>query len=330
MARSISAFVFLWLVLAEILYAFPDRDARGESIENFLALQGKIHLELPKRNFEERERIALEYSIRNTGKEVVRIFPAGDYRYSFQILIKDGEDRLLAPLEDPEFHDPILKRRTTIVNLVGDANKEIILHKGESFSRTIYLDELYAFEPGKKYYVTGYFYPNYTEDKRNFLRSENTVSFLLQSRPKEKVSSLIQLPGQEITKLSPEETLFLFLGSEMKKNWEGHFKWIHFPEYILNYDRFSTIYSESPVGEREAIIQEFKEYLTSSPSGVLKYFKILSVEYPSVRDARVLVYVERMQGRFKSRYEYQYSLHLDMNDRSALWQIKNVLVKVKK
>ncbi|PKA00639.1 hypothetical protein CH369_09300 [Leptospira levettii] len=327
--RSFQTFILLGFLVSETLFAFPDRDARGERVDNFVALQSKISLTLTKRSYEASERIPLTFMVTNTGKEVVRIFPSFDFRYSFQIIVKDENDRILTPIEDPEFPDPILKRRTTIVNLVGDENKEISLHRNESFSKTIYLDEYYQFLPDQKFYITGYFYPNYTEDKSAFLRSQNTVGFLFQNSKQIKKESV----NRQITEnggLSPEEIIFLFLGAEMKKRWEYHFKWIDFSEYILAYDRYSSAYAEASVGERETIIEEFKEYLTESPSGVLKYFKVMSVDYPSKRDARVQVYVERMMGRFKTRYEYIYTLRQEEGNRVGFWQIKNLLVKVKK
>ncbi|EOQ90629.1 hypothetical protein LEP1GSC202_3917 [Leptospira yanagawae serovar Saopaulo str. Sao Paulo = ATCC 700523] len=327
--RSLQTYILLGILVSKTLLAFPDRDARGERVDNFVALQSKIILNLTKRSYEAGERIPLTFTVTNTGKEVVRIFPSFDFRYSFQIIVKDENDRILTPIEDPDFPDPILKRRTTIVNLVGDENKEISLHRNESFSKTIYLDEYYQFLPDQKFYITGYFYPNYTEDKSAFLRSQNTVGFLFQNSKqvrKDSVSRQISENGG----LSPEEIIFLFLGAEMKKRWEYHFKWIDFSEYILAYDRYSSAYAEANVGERETIIEDFKEYLTESPSGALKYFKVMSVDYPSKRDARVQVYVERMMGRFKTRYEYIYTLRQEEGSRVGFWQIKNLLVKVKK
>lgn len=327
--RLLPSYIFLGMFVTNTLFAFPDRDARGERVDNFVALQSKISLSLTKRSYEAGERIPLTFTVTNTGKEVVRIFPSFDFRYSFQIIVKDENDRILTPMEDPDFPDPILKRRTTIVNLVGDENKEVSLHRNESFSKTIYLDEYYQFLPDQKFYITGYFYPNYTEDKSAFLRSQNTVGFLFQNSKQVRKDSA----SRQITEnggLSPEEIIFLFLGAEMKKRWEYHFKWIDFSEYILAYDRYSSAYAEASVGERETIIEDFKEYLTESPSGVLKYFKVMSVDYPSKRDARVQVYVERMMGRFKTRYEYIYTLRQEEGSRVGFWQIKNLLVKVKK
>lgn len=327
--RLLPSYILLGMFVTNTLFAFPDRDARGERVDNFVALQSKISLSLTKRSYEAGERIPLTFTVTNTGKEVVRIFPSFDFRYSFQIIVKDENDRILTPMEDPDFPDPILKRRTTIVNLVGDENKEVSLHRNESFSKTIYLDEYYQFLPDQKFYITGYFYPNYTEDKSAFLRSQNTVGFLFQnSKQVRKDSASSQIT--ENCGLSPEEIIFLFLGAEMKKRWEYHFKWIDFSEYILAYDRYSSAYAEASVGERETIIEDFKEYLTESPSGVLKYFKVMSVDYPSKRDARVQVYVERMMGRFKTRYEYIYTLRQEEGSRVGFWQIKNLLVKVKK
>jgi hypothetical protein len=327
--RFVPFYIILGILVSHSLFSFPDRDARGERVENFIALQSKISVSLTKRSYEAGERIPLTFSITNTGKEVVRIFPSFDFRYSFQIIVKDENDRILTPIEDPDFPDPILKRRTTIVNLVGDENKEVSLHRNESFSKTIYLDEHYQFLPDQKFYITGYFYPNYTEDKSAFLRSQNTVGFLYQN-PKLQRKESVNRQMTESGGLSPEEIIFLFLGAEMKKRWEYHFKWIDFSEYILAYDRYSSAYAEANVGERETIIEDFKEYLTESPSGALKYFKVMSVDYPSKRDARVQVYVERMMGRFKTRYEYIYTLRQEEGSRVGFWQIKNLLVKVKK
>ncbi|MCZ8342808.1 MAG: hypothetical protein O9301_07235 [Leptospira sp.] len=323
-------FLFLSLgIFVTGLHSFPDRDARGNRVENFIALQSKIEIHLGKRAYASGERIPLQFSVTNTGKEVLRFFPSFDSRYSFQILVKDENDRVVPPIEDPEFNDPILKRRTTVVNLVGDQNKEIALHRQETFSKQIYLDEHYSFAPNQKYFVVGYFYPNYTEDKGAFLRSQNTATFLFQNGKDESITNQRRqfVDGASVT---PEETIFLFLGAEMKKNWESHFKWIDFSEYILGYDRFSAAFAESPLAERETIIEDFKEYLTESPSGVLKYFKVMNVDYPGKFDARVVVYVERMTGRFKTRYEYIYSLKKDEGIKNSLWQIKNLLVKVRK
>lgn len=329
MGKTKQALSILAIFYATSVFSFPDRDARGARVDNFVALQSKIELELSQRTFSQGDRIPLKFSVTNTGKEVLRFFPSFDSRYSFQIVVKDENDRIIPPLEDPEFPDPILKRRTTIVNLVGDENKEIALHGHETFSKQIYLDEHYSFSPNQKYYIVGYFYPNYTEDKTAFLRSKNTVGFLFQnSKPESKTLQSKQII--ESGGLSPEETIFLFLGAEMKKNWEYHFKWIDFSEYILGYDRFSASFAESPLAERETIIEDFKEYLTDSPSGVLKYFKVMNVDYPSKRDARVQVHVERMNGRFKARYEYIYSLKREEGSRVGFWQIKNLLVKVRK
>lgn len=310
------------------LYAFPDRDARGDRTENHLALQSVIKLSFPKRSFGPGERIPLQFSIANTGKEVIRFFPASDHRLSFQLVVKDKDNRIISPIDDPEFPDPLWKRKTTVVTLVGDENKEIILHRHETFSKTIYLDEHYNLSLDADYFVTGYFYPNYTEDKQAFLRSLNTAHFHLQKNTREETGFVKQnIAGMDIT---PEETIFLFLGAEMKKNWESHFKWVDFPEYILAYDKFSTSYLDANSSERDQIVEDFKEYLTESPSGILKYFKVLSVDYPSKSDARVSVYVERMMGRFKTRYEYIYIMKkMDVMSK-GLWQIKTVMVKVKK
>ncbi len=319
----------LWLLLPILpLAGFPERNARGETSENHLLLQGKIEISLPQKTFKEGDRLPLLFQIQNTGKEVVRIFPSQDFRNTFQIIVKDKENRIVTPIEDPEFADPILKRRSLVLNLSGDETKEIILHKGDSFAKTIYLDEFYAFSPNEEYQVRGYFFPNFQEDKNHFVRSKNSPAFFLE--PKVRTASARSLTSgfSETPGVSPEETIFLFLGSELKKNWESHFKWIDFSEYILGYDKFAESYSESSPTDRQLIVEEFKRYLADSPSGTLKYYKILSVDFLSSSDAKVQVYVERAVQRYSARYEYIYTLK--KSEVGNYWKIKNLLAKVRK
>lgn len=310
------------------LAGFPERNARGETSENFLLLQSKIQVSLSQRTFKEGDRIPLLFQIQNTGKEVIRIFPSQDFRQTFQLVIKDKENRIVVPIEDPEFSDPILKRRSLVLNLSGDETKEIILHKGDSFAKTIYLDEFYAFNPNEEYQVKGYFFPNYQEDKTHFVKTLNSAAFFYEPRAKTATQRSLTSGQGESPGVSPEETIFLFLGSELKKNWESHFKWIDFSEYILGYDKFAEAYSEGSPTDRQLIVEEFKRYLTDSPSGNLKYYKVLSVDYLSPTDAKVQVYVERAVQRYASRYEYIYTLK--KSETGNYWKIKNLLAKVRK
>ena len=152
-------------------------DVRGNRNENFLELQGKASISLNKMAFSPGEEIHLDFTIKNYGEEVIRFYPTTANLKSFQFVINDENDESLSPKDQLKKEDKKLKRRNRIVNLEGDVVKEILIHKGESFTKRFNLSEFYEFEQGKKYYVTGYFYPNYLEDDTTFLKTENHSIF---------------------------------------------------------------------------------------------------------------------------------------------------------
>jgi hypothetical protein len=333
------------------LESFPDRDARGNYTENFTHLQIQARLSLGSVSYQEGDDIPLEFILTNRGKEVVRIFPAHDWKKTFQLQIRDEDNRIYElderhPIQpgNPKYNrDPQQNRRNTNQNLVGDLSKEIALNPGESFSFRILLQEYYLLLPEKKYRITGYFYPNGTESSKNlllggtdsegslsFMKSENAVAFFLEARRKDRMDMAVRIAENQNVGISPEETVFLFLGAELKKNWSNHFKWIRFEDFILAYDRFSGAYLNAGPRDREAILEEFKKYLSGSPSGRLKYYKVLDVSYPTERESRVKVYVERLEERVPTRYEYEYVLKREEYPTRSDWRIHGVMVRVRK
>lgn len=335
-------YVFLFfLSLLTALESYPDRDARGNHTENFTHLQVSAALRMGSVSYREGEDVELEFKVSNHGKEVVRIFPANDWRQTFQLQIRDETNRLV---EAQEFvsSDSLQIRRNTQQNLAGDLSKEISLSPGESFTYKILLQEQYQLATGKKYFITGYFYPNATESKKNiflggnqsegmlsFLRTENTVRFFYEARRKEPLRSPIADSGLSTAAgVSPEETIFLFLGAELKKNWAHYYKWVHIPDYILAYDQFAGVYLNSTDRERELIEDEFKKYLSTQPSGRLKYFRVTDVERLTRNESKVKVYVERLEERIPTRYEYEYTLKKE--DSSSLWKIYGIVARVRK
>ncbi|MCX7998320.1 MAG: hypothetical protein N3A69_05125, partial [Leptospiraceae bacterium] len=163
-------------------FGFPDYDVRGNRTENFLEMQGKVSIKLDKIHYRQDEEIFVEVTVKNYGNEPLRIFPTMYPLQTFQFLIVDENDETISPLDKIFNFDTKLARRNKVVNLVGDAVKEIILHKGESLSKRLNLKDYYHFEAGKKYYVSTYFYPNYVEDSQVFLRSENYSLFVIEPK----------------------------------------------------------------------------------------------------------------------------------------------------
>lgn len=349
--RTLWIYVLLFCVVS-VLRAFPDRDARGNYTENFTHLQVQVRISMRSLNYREGEDVAMEFHVRNHGKEVVRIFPATNALETFQLQIRDENNRLIPLLENSDYQpwnpkyqkDRNQSLRNHMENLVGDASKEIALSPNETFSYRILINEYYDIKPGMHYTVNGYFYPNATESKKNlllggtdsegrlaFMRAENTLRFLYENRRKEPtVSGIKEQNLVTESGVSPEETIFLFLGAELKSNWSNYFKWLHLPDFILAYDRFSGVYLSATDREKELIEDEFKEYLTTLPSGKIKYFKVIGVDRVSPRESKVKVYVERLEEKVPTRYEYDYSLKKDPSQRESLWKIHGVVARVRK
>jgi len=315
------------LLILRHLESAPSRDHRGEVTENFTSSQLSVRLSLSERSFKEGDRVPLTVQISNLGIEPVRFFPSNLSHETYQIFLEDKDHRLVAAKEE-SFPFSGLKRRNHIEDIAGIHKKEVILHKGEHFSRTFYLDELFQIRGPGEYLAKVFFFPNAKESKDFFLRSENQPIFFLEPRGRSRELSQSLSPMGDEVGVTPEEVIFLFLGSELKKNWESHFKWIDFSEYILSYDKYSASYSNANPGEKSLILEDFRKFLSEGPSGQLKFYKVLSVDYPSSKDAKVQVYIERSMQRYTQRYEYTYTLKKIEN--ATQWKIQNLYVKVRK
>ncbi len=304
-------------------------DARGNFSENFFGLQGRVNLKLNSMSYKQNESIYLDFTIKNYGNEVIRIYPTTENLQTYQFVITDENDEILQTRE-PIKAEILKSSKVKMMNLVGDKVKEIIIHKNESFTKRFNLHEYYEFIPGKKYYVTGYFYPNFTEDKNTFAKSENQTIFQIEKRKEERLYKRHQDSELTTDGLSPEETVYLFLGAELKKNWNHYFKYIYFPEFILGYTKFANEYTSAESGYKEIVVDEFKKYLTESRSGKITYYKITSAEEMNPMMSRVYVHVERELNRIPSRFEYQYTLKKTDDTMKGFWKISGVVVKVKK
>ncbi len=317
-----------FLCLLPIL-SYPDMDVRGNFTENFFGLQGRVNLKLTSMSYKQKEPIYLDFTIKNYGNEVIRIFPTTENLETYQFVITDENDDVLQARENLKAE--ILKSsKIKVNNLVGDRVKEIIVHKNESFTKRFNLDDYYEFTPGKKYYVTGYFYPNFTEDKNTFAKSENQTIFQIEKKKEERINKRHHDSELASDGLAPEETVYLFLGAELKKNWNHYFKYIYFPEFILGYTKFANEYTSTDTGYKDIVVDEFKKYLTERRSGNLTYYKITSSEEINPSMARVYVHVERELNRIPSKFEYQYTLKKTDDTMKGFWKISGVVVKVKK
>jgi hypothetical protein len=322
-------FIFLFLSIISLI-AYPDMDVRGNRNENFLELQGRASIQVSKMSYHPGEDILLDFTVKNYGEEVIRFYPTVALLKSYQFVINDENDESVPPKDTILLEDKKQKRRNSIVNLDGDKVKEIIIHKGESFTKRFNLSELYDFDHGKRYYITGYFYPNYLEDNSTFLKSENHSVFLIESKKRDIQPKKYETSEAVSDSITPEETIHLFLSAEMKKNWLHFFKFINFSEFIHAYNKYSKEYSNSDPNYKDLVVEEFKKHLMDQKAGKLSYYRITSRENQTPTLARVYVDIEREVNRYPTKYEYIYSLKKGEETPSGLWKITNVTVKVRR
>ena len=314
--RKLVLFIFIFPYL---LYAFSNRNVRGELTENSIIKENSFSIQLSKNQLELGEENLLHLSFSNKAKEVVRFYPYFDFLKTFQIFIVDEENRVI-PLKKKIKFEP----RLITKNFVGANIKEIILNPNEAFSKTIDLNLYFNFKSDKKYFVKSYFFPNYFEAKDVFIDSNEVYFYINKKEGTFKNYGLLEI-GKET--INPNEIVSLFLNAEKRKDWKNYFKFIHFPEFIISYDKFSNLYANANFSEKSLILEEFKYYLTQLRFGNLENYEILNTQIINSKYAKVKVFIQRNDG-FIVNYEYEYILKKDKE--SPYWKISSVIVGIKK
>lgn len=309
-----------------------DRDPRGEPTVNTFSRYGVADLQMVRSAFDPGMPITVKFRIRNRGYQTLRVYPAGRAGTSFQFLVTDRKNREIMARPgvtlDSEPGEPT-------VDTVGDEVKEVILHPGESFTRSIRLDQMYDFKPGEHYRIVGYFYPD--PRRTYFVRTANTVRIRL-NRQRDALQRAV-LPQEffndSIPQMSPEETVYLFLTAEMRKNWENYLKYVDLRKFILAYDRFASRYAAASEQGKPEILRNFQRFLTGSPTDRLKYFRVVKKEFDRDEQgatkangrAHVFVRAERETRGYKINYDYKYTLERDRR-RPGFWRIVYVTAGV--
>lgn len=324
--RSVLLFVLLslgGLLWASALQAERTTNARGDDSINTVRRYTTVDLHLDQYRFLPGKPIQLKFQVTNSGYRTLRIYPFEPAEKTYQFEVLDSRGYELHPVKTAEETVPDLERKT-VVNLSGQQVREIILQPGESFETVIDLSRHYDFKPGQTYRITGYFFP----DARHniFLRSRDSVELAITEPAGKYVFERPELETEDAG-LSPEETVYLFLSAEMRRNWKNYLKYLDLPRYITSYDRFSGRYASAPGPDRKRILQEFARYLTSDPTDRLKRFRITGMRRPEDNGrAEVTVEALRMSGGYRVAYEYTYTL--ERSEQAGFWKIIHVVARV--
>ncbi|MBU43725.1 MAG: hypothetical protein CMN76_10935 [Spirochaetaceae bacterium] len=308
---------------SEALLAERTTNARGDESINTVKRYTTVDLHLDQYRFEAGKPIVLKFQITNSGYRTIRIYPFEPAEKTYQFEVLDSAGYELQPARR-DHNSAMDKERKAVVNLSGQNVREIILQPGESFEKTIDLSKHFDFRPGETYRITGYFFPDARHNV--FLRSRDSVELQIKERKSQYLFQRPELEAEEAG-LSPEETVYLFLSAEMRRNWKNYLKYLDLPRYITSYDRFSGRYASANAPDRHQILQEFSRYLTADPTDRLRRFRITGTRRTDVADrAEVTVEALRMSAGYRVAYEYTYTL--ERAEREGFWKIIHVVARV--
>ena len=312
----------------------PRRDVRGVPTINQFSRYGEATLKFRKTLYEPGEKIPVTFRIRNRGYTTIRIYPSLRPNRSFQFLVTDRNGREVPLRFNSAAHQRREHGRRT-VNHLGEAVKEVILHPGESFQKVIFLNDFYQLEPGRRYRIRGYFYP----DARNgfFVRTVN-MSLLRIARNRElnyRTRGSQDFFRDSLPAISPEETVFLFLSAEMRRNWRNYMKYLDLRKYIMAYDRFASKYAAASQLEKPILLRRFERFLTGEPADRLKSFRITKKEFDRSENGEIIpggrayitVRAERRNESFSLFYNYRFVLE-HSRVREGFWKIVYVTAEI--
>lgn len=315
----------LCLVITASLGAEGRRDVRGNYTVDEISRYVSVEVQADRAVFRPGEKISVKYRIRNSGYRKLRFFPHEDNR-TFQFHLEDTSGRELSP-------SPLSREEEEPVrDLNGNGVREIILSPGETFEKTIDLNAAYRLENGREYRLCAYFLPDPEGDLT--IRSRGWLRIRTENAPRPDIATGDEKPAGADSGLSPEETVYLFLSAELKRNWQNYLKYLDLPRFVTSYDRFALRYASASDLSRPGVLSDFSAYLTSRNVDALKRFKITRTDYSRTPEgettergnAKVTVIADREDQGFRVRYEYVYTL-APGEDR-GFWKIIHVQARV--
>ncbi|MCB1324136.1 MAG: hypothetical protein H7A21_19765 [Spirochaetales bacterium] len=308
--------------------AEPVRDVRGDQTVDYWSRYGRVELEADRILYRPGQDIPIRFRIRNVGYSVIRVYPHIGPGKTYQFMLLDSQGREQTQRFNAASYNNREHGERAVVDQEGDPIKEVILHPGETLEKVIFLNDFYRLTPGSEYRLVGYFYPD--QRFEYFVRSENNLVLRIdQERSDPFLRPEVQsLRPDGAPVISPEETVYLFLSAEMRRNWPNYLKYLDLRKFITAYDRFAGRFATASVREQPVILDDFARYLTGNPADELRRFRITATEPERDRSGEVIangrnfVTVEavRIGGGYTARYEYRYTLE-PSSDSPGMWKI---------
>lgn len=312
----------------------PVLDVRGRPTVNNFSRYGDVFIEFKKTVYNPGEEIPVKFHVRNRGYRAIRIYPSLIPNKTFQFLVIDRQGREL-PIEFDRERSEKREHGERNVNLQGEDVKEIILHPGESYNKTIHLRDYFRFAPGKEYRIAGYFYPDFRRDY--FVRSVNMARLRIAEDPDVRYfrRGEYEYFSDSVPELSAEETVFLFLSAEMRGNWKNCMKFLDLRKYIHSYDRFASKYVLASEADKPGILRQFEKFLMTRPDNRLRHFKIQKKEFDRNESGEIIetgrayvtVRAERESRGYSVFFDYRFTLE-KVTQREGFWKIIHVTANI--
>jgi hypothetical protein len=313
-------------------------DAKGNYTVNEWSSSGQLLLGIDKNSFGFNEDIQIYFLIKNRGNRIISIFPSEVPLRSFKLVIKDEKNKSVPLKSNISDGGPYYKGRFLQAEKLNsyqreENRREIVLYPGESYKKRLNIRDFFEIQGGKSYFIKGYFYPDINRNPLVFSSSGNVLKFYLDYE-RGHFTAAVSDPVAEyeevsaIPYISPEETIYLFLTAEFKRNWSAYLKFIDFEEFIRAFDNYAQEYIKASYQDRPIVLSRFKKFLTREQIYPLKRFKILGTkEILKGRLVNVTVDIERDKNRFPLKYIYEYQL--EKHPGHGFWKITYLTVKLK-
>ncbi len=144
--------------------------------------------------------------------------------------------------------------------------RKITLNSGESFSKTIDINQWYQIKDSGYYFIKGVFYPN-PDDKSKKLES---VYYKILVKPplmieadliKEEQAKTAKL--NQVKLLPPYEVVADMIDAKMKKDWDRFLVHIDAERLINSFDNYALEYKNAKSGQYALeVLERFRQYLT--------------------------------------------------------------------
>jgi len=327
MKRTLYFFAFIYL---QLLF-FPSMQSWGKPDYRSGWRYLEVTLSIPRENYYLNERIPITMRICNKGDDPSLLHIFSILHTSFR-LVAQKPDGLMEELKVPWFLQGIRWTEEERKIYYGRENRDakyIMLESGECFSRRILLDEVYRMQPGQRYSLKGYFFPDFLYYNSQYILSKNSIRIRLEnpSSVAVKRSARAQQQNPGIDGIGADEVVFLYLKGFIEGKKRLVLKYLDLPQFIQAFDAYARDFNGQSSARQQEALERFEEYLIRSRHDYLMDFRIVRTEMdaPDAPRAFVHAYIKRYGGAVPILFQYIYTLE-KQRDLALPWKIVDLKV----